>query len=110
MLRHLTSCAAVAAALVIAAPDMIAAPAHAAVGFDIEIGPDRPPPRLRVERRPPRPRPDWAWRAGRWDFRNGEYIWIDGEWVAPPSRRAVWEPGHWEVRRRRYFWVEGHWR
>ena len=109
MSRYLTKVAVgVAAALLLAVPGMTA-PAHAAVGVAVEVGPDRAPPRLRHEVRPPRPHSGWAWRAGRWDWRDGRYAWVGGEWVEPPHVRAAWVPGHWNHRGRGWVWVEGHW-
>jgi len=70
------------------------------------------PPRPIVERRPPPPpeHRDWAWRAGyhRWD--GNAYVWVPGEYIAPPRPHAVWVDGHWAHRGGGYVWVEGHWR
>jgi hypothetical protein len=70
------------------------------------------PPRRPVERVPPPPpeHRDWAWHAGyhRWDGRA--YVWVPGEYVAPPHPRARWVSGHWDRRHGEYVWVEGHWR
>jgi hypothetical protein len=75
----------------------------------VRIGP--PPPRP-VERIPPPPpeHRDWAWHAGyhRWD--GAHYVWVPGEYVAPPRPHAVWIAGHWARRNGGYVFVEGHWR
>ena len=92
----------------VAAP---AVPAHAAnVAVGVEIGPRSAPPRLRYERRPPRPHPGWAWHNGYWAWRDGNYVWVDGTWVNPPRRGAYWVAGHWAHRHGRWVWIEGHWR
>ena len=66
------------------------------------------PPRPRYERVPP-PRPGYEWRAGyhRWD--GAHYVWVPGEYIAPPHAGVHWVPGHWDRGPRGYFWVEGHW-
>ena len=68
------------------------------------------PPAPLYERRPPPPQPGWAWRAGyhRWD--GAHYVWVPGEYVAPPRPRAVWVQGRWVNSPRGYFWREGYWR
>jgi hypothetical protein len=70
-----------------------------------------PPARI-VERRPEPPpeHRDWAWRAGyhRWD--GNAYVWVPGEYVAPPHPHARWVDGHWDHHHDGYVWVEGHWR
>ncbi len=70
------------------------------------------PPPVRVERRPPLPpeHRDWVWRAGyhRWDGQR--YVWVPGEYVAPPRPHAVWIPGRWVRRGGGYVWIEGRWR
>jgi hypothetical protein len=80
----------------------------AAAQVHITIG---PPPRPR-EVVPPLPREhrDWVWHAGyhRWDGRA--YVWVPGEYVAPPHPHARWVEGHWDHRHGEWIWVEGRWR
>jgi hypothetical protein len=97
-----------AAALTIASP-MAIAPAHAAVGVELEIGPNRAPPALRRERRPPRPREGFVWQPGHWNWDGGRWVWFDGLWAVPPRVRAAWIPGHWAHPGRRWVWIDGHW-
>ena len=70
------------------------------------------PPHHAVERVPPPPpeHRDWVWHAGyhRWDGRA--YVWVPGEYVAPPHPHARWVAGHWDHRHGEYVWVEGRWR
>jgi hypothetical protein len=82
--------------------------AGAQVGLHIRIAPP-PPRRERIPPPPPEHR-DWVWHQGynRWDGRA--YVWVPGEYVAPPRPRARWVPGHWAHRRGEYVWIEGHWR
>ena len=85
-----------------------AASAGAQVGFHITIAP--PPPRHEVVPPPPREHRDWAWHAG-YHRRDGHaYVWVPGEYVAPPHPHAHWIPGHWTHRRGEYVWIEGRWR
>ncbi len=70
------------------------------------------PPARVVERRPPLPREhrDWVWRNGyhRWD--GAHYVWVPGEYVAPPHPHAVWVDGRWVHRGGGWVWTEGRWR
>lgn len=68
------------------------------------------PPRPIYERRPPPPQPGYVWRAGyhRWD--GARYVWMPGEYIAPPRPRAFWVPGRWQRGPRGYYWREGYWR
>jgi hypothetical protein len=70
------------------------------------------PPARVVETRPEPPveHRDWAWRNGyhRWD--GNSYVWVPGEYVAPPHPHAVWVDGRWEHRHGGWVWVEGRWR
>jgi len=68
------------------------------------------PPRPMYERRPPAPRPGWAWRAGyqRWD--GARYVWVPGGYMAPPRPRAYWVQGRWVHGPRGWSWREGYWR
>jgi hypothetical protein len=79
-------------------------------GAQIRITVAPPPPRH--ERIPPVPpeHRDWVWHQGyhRWD--GHAYVWVPGEYVAPPHPHARWVPGHYAHRRGEYIWIEGHWR
>jgi hypothetical protein len=74
----------------------------------ITIGP--PPRPHEVVPPPPREHRDWVWHPGyhRWDGRA--YVWVPGEYVAPPHPHARWVSGHWDRRHGEWIWVEGHWR
>lgn len=51
-----------------------------------------PPPPIFVV---PEPRPGYVWQPGYWTLREGQWIWIDGDWiVAQPG--YTWSPAHWE--------------
>ena len=109
---HVKTCAAaLVAGLVLVGVVAPIVPASAAnVSVAVDIGPRRGPPPLRVEHRPVRPHPGWAWRRGYWAWRDGNYVWVDGVWAAPPRAGGAWVPGHWSHRHGRWVWIEGHWR
>ncbi len=110
-MRLRTSAAALAASLVMVGALAPIVPAQAArVTVGVEIGPNRAPPRVRYERRPPRPHPGWVWRGGYWAWRGNDYVWVGGYWIQPPRRGAHWVPGHWAHRHHHWVWIEGHWR
>ena len=70
------------------------------------------PPRIRFERRPPRPAYGYVWINGAWDWQGDQWIWVPGRWDRPEGR-ARWirpryrheygayryEPGHWSTQR-----------
>jgi hypothetical protein len=70
---------------------------------------------VEVEEAPPPPRavviesrPGFVYVEGRWAYRGGRYVWLDGRWERErPGRR--WVQGRWERRGRRHVWVEGRW-
>jgi hypothetical protein len=97
------------ASLLIADSVVVTKPAHAAVGFALEVGPDRPPPALRHERRPPSPRVGFVWQPGHWIWEGGRWVWADGVWAEPPRIRAAWVPGHWVHRGHHWVWIDGRW-
>lgn len=82
------------------------APSLAGAQVYVRVGPPRPI----YERRPPPPRPGWAWQAGyhRWD--GYRYVWVPGTYVAPPRPGGVWVAGRWTHGPRGYYYREGRWR
>jgi len=84
---------------------LAAATAAAGAQVYVRVG---PPPRPR-EVVPVNPHPGWVWHEGyhRWDGRR--YVWVPGEYVAPPRPGVRWVPGHWDRRHGGYVWIEGHW-
>ena len=81
-------------------------------GIEIRVG-HVAPPRLRYERRPHRPGPEYVWLAGAWDWQGTGWIWVPGRWDRPAERGVKWvvpryrredtgwryEPGHWSNQR-----------
>ncbi len=39
-----------------------------------------PPPPMRHEVVPHRPRPEAVWVPGRWDWEHGHYVWLSGHY------------------------------
>jgi len=80
--------------------------------LEIHVGHTRPP-RIRYERRMPRPDRDSIWIAGFWDWQGDQWTWVPGRWDHPRDRHARWirpryrseygayryEPGHWSTER-----------
>ena len=82
---------------------MHSAPAHAAVGIDIDIAP--PAPRVIVA---PPPRAGFVWAPGYWQWRGHSHVWHEGYWVR--ERRGYhWVPGGWVSRGPHYHFQRGHW-
>jgi hypothetical protein len=71
------------------------------------------PPRVRVERIPPRPDRESVWARGYWHWEGSRWDWVSGRWnraenrhyrwVSPRYRREgnIWryEPPHWSHER-----------
>ena len=68
------------------------------------------PPRIVIEKHPPRPSRDHVWVSGyqRWD--GNAYAWTPGRWEQPPRRHATWVSARWVHQRGGWVMVEGHWR
>ncbi len=53
-----------------------------------------PPPRVVYV---PEPRPGYAWQPGYWTLDHGNWVWVDGGFIALQPGYA-WDPAHWEQR------------
>jgi hypothetical protein len=95
--------AAVAAALLVAAP----APSLAQVSFG--IGVTIGPPAIPVYVQPPCPQPNYIWMPGYWAWGPGGYYWVPGTWVAAPTVGYYWTPGYWGWYSGAYYWHRGYW-
>ena len=40
---------------------------------------------------------------------SGDYIWVPGTWVMPPSPGLLWTPGYWGFINGGYGWHRGYW-
>lgn len=84
------------------------------------------PPAAPQETLPPSPGSGYSWVAGHYQFRNGAWVWMPGQWVAgvvrplpspivevqpaPTGEAARWVPGHWVFNGNDWVWVQGQWR
>jgi hypothetical protein len=89
-----------AAAVSIAYEPAVSQPPAIAVGW-------APPPML-VEVPPPAPFPYAAWVGGYWVW-QGEWVWAQGHWMAPPRAQYVWVHPYYEHRGDEVIFVDGHW-
>jgi len=68
-----------------------------------------PPPRNEdVPTQPPAPGNVWA--PGHWEYQNGNYVWVGGQWISRPQPNAEYVPPHWENRPEGWVYVQGRWR
>ncbi len=69
------------------------------------------PPPLPVYDEPPIPGPGYLWTPGYWAWNEeiGEYYWVPGAWVLPPSVGLLWTPGYWGWSGGAYVWNAGYW-
>jgi hypothetical protein len=77
----------------------------------IVIAPNAPPAPKTEDMPPPPSGPHMVWQPGHWDWNRGDtkYVWLSGEYAAPPTVAASWTPGHWEQRPDGWIWIDGHW-
>lgn len=80
--------------------------------LEIRVG-HTAPPRLRSERRPPRPGSEYVWLQGSWDLYGNDWAWVPGRWERPHNMSNQWvkarytregnawryEPSHWSDQR-----------
>ncbi len=67
------------------------------------------PPPLPVYDQPLCPGPGYLWTPGYWAYAAGDYYWVPGTWVLPPTVGLVWTPGYWGYEGQRYIWHAGYW-
>jgi hypothetical protein len=65
------------------------------------------PPPLRVERMPGH-RAGHEWAPGHWDWRHGQYVWVQGHWIRE-RRGQHWVAERWERRGDHWAMIPGHW-
>jgi hypothetical protein len=100
---------ALAVGLVTTLPLGMGSASAADVYMGYSIGGPAAPPAPRVIERPAAPSQGLVWRAGHYIYENGNYVWVDGQWVQPPYEQATWVDGHWIDKNGRQIWIEGHW-
>ncbi len=106
---------------------------------EVVASPSPPPEPKPMKPRPPQPAPKSetpdpaedpgaVWQPGYWVWHegDGEWVWVEGWWLAPrtapalkaegegppPNPGATWARGHWEWRARpgRWEWISGSWK
>ncbi len=75
-----------------------------------EISTVQTPPAPKAEAVPPQPAPDFVWQPGYWDWRDNQFVWINGRWEQPSRPNVTWMPTHWEKRADRWVLTAGYWR
>ena len=69
----------------------------------------QPAPPAPLSEAVPAPREGYVWAPGHFEWRNGQYAWIGGEWITARPGFA-WHAGHWEQRADgNWQFVAGHW-
>ncbi len=69
------------------------------------------PPVLPVIEQPLCPVAGYIWTPGYWGYSydSGDYYWVPGVWVAPPTVRVLWTPPYWGWNNGAYVFNEGYW-
>jgi hypothetical protein len=83
----------------------MAANAGVFVGISVNVA----PPPLPVYVQPPCPAPGYMWTPGYWAWGDGDYYWVPGTWVLPPTVGLLWTPGYWGWSAGVYAWHAGYW-
>jgi len=83
------------------------ASSFAQVGVSINFA----PPVLPVYEQPPCPVEGYMWTPGYWGYGYGagDYYWVPGAWIAPPTVGALWTPPWWGWNNGAYVFNEGYW-
>jgi hypothetical protein len=76
---------------------------------DISVG--FAPPVLPVYEQPPCPVAGYLWTPGYWGYGYdaGDYYWVPGAWVPPPSVGVIWTPPWWGWNNGAYVFNQGYW-
>jgi hypothetical protein len=94
------------AGLLCGAPVVASAQIRVGVGINLGVPVREAPPAPRQEFIGAAPGPGYAWIGGHWAWRNG-WVWMRGHWDRRAG--YVWSPGHWDRRDGGYIWIEGQW-
>ena len=69
-----------------------------------------PPPPRDVEMASPMPDPDYVWIKGVWVWSpDDQWVWETGHWEMRPYSTATWMPAHYEFRNGQHLFVRGEW-
>ena len=77
----------------------------------VDISVNFAPPILPVYEQPPCPVAGYIWTPGYWGYGYdvGDYYWVPGAWVPPPSVGLLWTPPWWGWNNGVYAFNEGYW-
>lgn len=75
------------------------------VGLEVGFG----PPALRAEVAVSAPGDGYVWVPGYYDWRDSNYVWVEGSWVLPPHRGAHWVSPRYDHRGRHHYYRPGRW-
>jgi hypothetical protein len=67
------------------------------------------PPDQPEYEQPPCPVEGYMWTPGYWGWGAGDYYWVPGVWVAPPSVGLLWTPPWWGFVNGVYAFNAGYW-
>src|SRR5213595_2073696 len=83
------------------------ASSFAQVGISVNFA----PPVLPVYEQPPCPVAGYIWTPGYWGYGwgAGDYYWVPGVWVPPPSVGLLWTPSWWGWNNGAYVFNQGYW-
>jgi hypothetical protein len=81
------------------------ASSYAQVGISVNFA----PPVLPVYEQPPCPVAGYIWTPGYWGWGDGDYYWVPGVWVPPPSVGLLWTPPWWGWNNGAYVFNQGYW-
>ncbi len=105
-MRHaVTGLARISVLLLFAAFTGVSTASAQVVGVSITVA----PPELPVYDQPPIPGPGYIWTPGYWAWDDGDYYWVPGTWVEPPTVGLLWTPGYWGWNDGIYAWNAGYW-
>jgi hypothetical protein len=84
---------------------------NAQVSVGVGISATFGPPPLPVYVQPPCPVEGYLWEPGywAWDPDDGDYYWVPGVWVAPPTVGFLWTPSYWGFSDGVYLFHAGYW-
>ena len=75
----------------------------------VDVSVNFAPPPLPVYEQPPCPVEGYIWTPGYWGWGDGDYYWVPGVWVAPPSVGLLWTPSWWGWNNGVYAFNQGYW-
>jgi hypothetical protein len=83
------------------------ASSYGQVGISVNFA----PPILPVVVQPPCPVAGYIWTPGYWGYGYdvGDYYWVPGAWVPPPSVGLLWTPSWWGWNNGVYVFNQGYW-